>query len=138
MAFRLGCARLQPGLRYVPARSIPVPDTASPQLQARIAAPYRSPAWNANPETPAKWKALVSRLEAVCVSGPDLLPRDARADVVCASLPSRRGAPPGARPRTSSARGLPIVTRTGDANSCLERFHRPMGQVGLEPTPLGL
>jgi epsilon-lactone hydrolase len=36
----------------------------SPQLQAAIAAPYRTPAWNANPETPADWKALVSRLAA--------------------------------------------------------------------------
>jgi hypothetical protein len=44
-------ANAQPGPRAVPARSIPVPDTVSPQLQSAIAAPYRVPAWNANPKS---------------------------------------------------------------------------------------
>jgi hypothetical protein len=34
----------KPGPRTVPGRCIPVPSTASPQLQASIAAPYRAPA----------------------------------------------------------------------------------------------
>jgi hypothetical protein len=38
------------GPRTVPGRSIPVPATASKELQASIAAPYRVPNWNANPE----------------------------------------------------------------------------------------
>ena len=39
------------GPRTVPGRVIPVPDTVSPQLQVSIAAPYRVPAWNADPKT---------------------------------------------------------------------------------------
>src|SRR6516162_9665899 len=47
-----------PGPRTVPGRSIPVPTTASPELQATIAAPYRVPNWNANPKNAAEWKEL--------------------------------------------------------------------------------
>jgi monoterpene epsilon-lactone hydrolase len=54
----------KPGPRTVPGRRIPVPGTVSPELQAAIAAPYRSPAWNADPAGPAEWKALVGRLAA--------------------------------------------------------------------------
>ena len=50
------------GPRTVPGRSIPVPDTASPQLQASIAGPYRVPSWNANPKSAAEWKALIASL----------------------------------------------------------------------------
>jgi acetyl esterase/lipase len=55
-------ANAKPGPRVVPGRSIPVPPTASPQLQAIIAAPYRVPNWNADPKSPAEWKELISRL----------------------------------------------------------------------------
>jgi epsilon-lactone hydrolase len=41
--------------RNVPARSIPVPDTVSPQMQKIIAAPL-SPTWNVIPKTPEEWK----------------------------------------------------------------------------------
>jgi epsilon-lactone hydrolase len=51
-----------PGPRFVPGRSIPVPTTASPEFQQTIAAPYRVPAWDADPKTSAEWKALVDRL----------------------------------------------------------------------------
>jgi len=57
-------ANAQPGPRTVPGRSIPVPDTASPELRADIAAPYRVPAWNANPKSAAEWKELVAGLAA--------------------------------------------------------------------------
>jgi hypothetical protein len=40
----------KPGPRTVPGRAIPVPDTVSPQLRAAIAAPYRVPAWDADPK----------------------------------------------------------------------------------------
>jgi epsilon-lactone hydrolase len=56
------------GPRTVPGRAIPVPGTASPQLQATIAAPYRAPAWNANPKTAAEWKELVNRLAATAAA----------------------------------------------------------------------
>jgi hypothetical protein len=50
------------GPRVVPGRAIPVPDTVSPQLRAAIAAPYRVPAWDADPKSPAEWKELISKL----------------------------------------------------------------------------
>ncbi|MCK8784198.1 alpha/beta hydrolase [Roseomonas sp. NAR14] len=54
----------QPGPRVVPGRSIPVPETTSPAMRAAIAAPYRAPAWNANPANAEAWRALVARLAA--------------------------------------------------------------------------
>jgi epsilon-lactone hydrolase len=50
------------GPRTVPGRSIPVPSTASRELQASIAAPYRVPNWNADPKSPEEWKELVNKL----------------------------------------------------------------------------
>jgi acetyl esterase/lipase len=47
-----------PGPRNIPARTIPVPDTVSPQMQKLIAAPL-SPTWNVIPKTAAEWKAQV-------------------------------------------------------------------------------
>ena len=46
----------------MPGRSIPVPTTTSPELQATIAAPYRVPNWNANPKNAAEWKELINGL----------------------------------------------------------------------------
>lgn len=43
--------------RDVPARSIPVPTTVSPELQALIAAPLRA-GWNTPPTTPEGWQKL--------------------------------------------------------------------------------
>src|ERR1700760_2581444 len=60
----------QPALaesRDVPARSIPVPDTVSPQMQAIIAQPY-NPNWNVVPKTPAEWKAIVDKAAAAVVA----------------------------------------------------------------------
>jgi monoterpene epsilon-lactone hydrolase len=57
-------ANHQMGPRFVPARSIPVPNTVSPLLQSAIAAPYRVPAWNADPVDRAGWNALVNNLGA--------------------------------------------------------------------------
>ena len=45
-------ANAKSGPRTVPGRAIPVPSTASPQLQAMITAPYRVPGWNADPNPP--------------------------------------------------------------------------------------
>ncbi len=50
------------GPRFVPARNIPVPSTVSPLLQSTIAAPYRVPAWDANPKDAADWKKLINTL----------------------------------------------------------------------------
>ena len=45
-----------PGSREMPARTIPVPDTVSPQMQKMIAAPL-TPTWNVIPNTSEEWKA---------------------------------------------------------------------------------
>jgi epsilon-lactone hydrolase len=37
-----------------------VPQTASPQLQAMIAGPYRVPGWDADPKSAAEWKELIA------------------------------------------------------------------------------
>src|SRR6201995_3775820 len=58
-------AELSP--RQVPAKTIPVPDTASPQMQAIIAQPY-NPNWNVVPKTPAEWKAIVDKAAAAVVA----------------------------------------------------------------------
>jgi epsilon-lactone hydrolase len=55
-------ANSKAGPRVVPGRAIPVPGTVSPQLQATIAAPYRIPAWDADPKNAAEWKDLIARL----------------------------------------------------------------------------
>lgn len=57
-------ANAKPGPRTVPGRSIPVPTTASKELQASIAAPYRVPNWNANPKSAAEWKELIAKAAA--------------------------------------------------------------------------
>jgi acetyl esterase/lipase len=59
---QMSAANSKAGPRTVPGRVIPVPGTASPQLQATTAGPYRAPAWNADPKSPEEWKALVSKL----------------------------------------------------------------------------
>jgi epsilon-lactone hydrolase len=48
-----------PGTREVPPRSVPVPDTVSPQMQKIIAA-APPPTWSASPSTPEDWKAQVN------------------------------------------------------------------------------
>ncbi|MET1029085.1 MAG: alpha/beta hydrolase [Dongiaceae bacterium] len=48
------------GPRLLPARTLPVPDTVSPALQARIAAPYPA-GWDVLPQSAAAWKELAAR-----------------------------------------------------------------------------
>ena len=61
---RQNAANAAPGPRTVPGRTIPVP--SDPELskgaQTIIAAPYRTPAWNANPPDADAWRALVKKL----------------------------------------------------------------------------
>ncbi len=52
--------------RSIPARVVPVPDTVSPELQARIAAPYPSD-WNVIPEAASAWRDLATRSAAEVV-----------------------------------------------------------------------
>src|SRR5262249_4756861 len=47
-----------PSTREVPARSIPVPETVSPQMQAIIARPF-NPSFNLVPETTVDWNKRV-------------------------------------------------------------------------------
>jgi monoterpene epsilon-lactone hydrolase len=46
--------------RLVPARTLPVPDTASPALQAVIGAPL-PPFWNIHPKSAQEWKEFVQQ-----------------------------------------------------------------------------
>ena len=58
-----GAANNKPGARSAPARTFPVPEAGlSPAGQALVAAPYRAPAWNANPPSADEWRALVKKL----------------------------------------------------------------------------
>ncbi len=57
------------GPRTVPTRAIPVPDDLGPAARALVAAPYRIPAWNADPATPDEWRALVRRLADAALPG---------------------------------------------------------------------
>jgi hypothetical protein len=45
-----------PAPREVPAKTVPVPDTVSPQMQKLIAAPL-TPTWNVIPKTADEWRA---------------------------------------------------------------------------------
>jgi acetyl esterase/lipase len=57
-------------VRELPARSIPVPDTVSPEMQKLIAAPL-PPAWNVIPATADEWRRRVgTAAEAVVNSLP--------------------------------------------------------------------
>ena len=55
-----------PVRRNVPARTIPVPDTVSPQMQKLIAAPL-NPAWDVIPKTADEWKAQVNASAAAAL-----------------------------------------------------------------------
>jgi acetyl esterase/lipase len=59
----------KPGPRSVPAREIPVPHDVSAAAQALVAAPYRVPAWDANPPDADAWRALVHRLAEASLPG---------------------------------------------------------------------
>ena len=48
------------GARETPPRTIPVPDTVSPQMRAVIARPFNS-SYNLAPQTPAEWRARVDK-----------------------------------------------------------------------------
>ena len=53
--------------REVPARSLPVPDTVSPEMQAVIAQPL-DPSFNVAPSTAAEWKARVERAASATIA----------------------------------------------------------------------
>src|SRR5258708_36718564 len=55
-------ANAAPGPRTLPAKTVPVPQDIGPAAQALVAAPYRLPAWNANPASAEEWRAPVKKL----------------------------------------------------------------------------
>ena len=57
-----------PGPREVPAKTVPVPDSVSPQMQKLIAAPL-TPTWNVVPKTADEWKAQVTAGVAATMRG---------------------------------------------------------------------
>jgi acetyl esterase/lipase len=54
----IGAGSALESARQIPARTAPVPDTASPELQGMIAAGL-TPYWNTHPKSAAEWKAWV-------------------------------------------------------------------------------
>ena len=52
-----------PAAREVPARTLPVPTTVSPEIQRLIAVPL-SPTWNFHPTSAAQWKDMVAKSAA--------------------------------------------------------------------------
>src|SRR5262245_14432999 len=70
LAISTSSAPAQMPPREVPARTIPVPETVSPQMQKLIAVPL-TPTWNVIPTTPEAWKAQVN---AVTVATLQALP----------------------------------------------------------------
>ena len=58
-----------PGPRSVPAKTIPVPDDVDAATKALVAAPYRVPAWDANPPDAAGWRAIVDKLAQAALPG---------------------------------------------------------------------
>jgi len=65
----------QEGVRHLPARDIPVPDTVSPQMQEVIRRPL-APIWNEHPKSAADWKVLIARVAGqVAATLPDLRQR---------------------------------------------------------------
>lgn len=64
--------------RALPPRTLPVPGTVSPALQAFIAAPY-PPGWDAVPQSAAAWKELAA--QSVAAAAPDIAAIRARLDI---------------------------------------------------------
>ena len=58
-----------PGPRSVPMKTIPVPEDVDPATRALVAAPYRVPAWDANPPDAAAWRVLVDKLAQAALPG---------------------------------------------------------------------
>ncbi len=58
-AVMAGVAHAQPAPREVPAKSVPTPQTVSPQMQAIIAAPLRAN-WDVLPKTGEEWRATAA------------------------------------------------------------------------------
>jgi acetyl esterase/lipase len=57
-ALAVGSGSALENVRQVPARALPVPETASPALQAVIGAP-QPPYWNNHPKSAQEWKEFV-------------------------------------------------------------------------------
>ena len=64
LAAMMGADNARPGPRTVPGRTISVPGTISAELRKQVAAPYRTPDWDADPKTKDDWKTLVAALAA--------------------------------------------------------------------------
>jgi acetyl esterase/lipase len=64
----IGTAHALDGARQVPAREIPVPPTASSELQALIAPPA-NPSWNTHPKSAEEWKAFVRQRAELALKG---------------------------------------------------------------------
>jgi epsilon-lactone hydrolase len=82
-------AQQPPPGRDVPARTIPVPDSVSPQMQKLIGNPVHE-RWLSEPKTPEEWRAMVKRAHDATVAG---LPRVRDALGVTVEAASMGGVP---------------------------------------------
>src|ERR1043166_1903817 len=55
------------GVRHLPARDVPVPDTVSAPMQAVIGGPLQ-PTWNEHPKSAQEWKALIDKRAAAVLA----------------------------------------------------------------------
>ena len=75
LAFALPAAAQTPAPRDVPAKSIPVPGTISPQMQAIVGQPLRTN-WDKPPTTPEGWRELSDGIaKSVAPQIPDMAKR---------------------------------------------------------------
>jgi epsilon-lactone hydrolase len=68
LAAPIASAQGTPPAREVPARTLPVPTTVSPQMQKIIGTPI-NPNWKVIPQTPEEWKAQVAKAAAAVIKG---------------------------------------------------------------------
>jgi monoterpene epsilon-lactone hydrolase len=74
-----------PAALEVPAKKIPVPQTASPEIQKLIGLPYPG-VWNVFPPTPEGWKAQIGAIEAATVKGLPALREQMRVKVEATTI----------------------------------------------------
>jgi epsilon-lactone hydrolase len=99
------------GTRMVPARTLPVPDTVSPQMQAIIGRPM-DPSFNFAPISTAEWKTRVEKAALATVTGLPALREQLAVTVDAISIAG-----------VKAFHVTPQSTRPGSANRILLHLH---------------
>ena len=96
-------ANAKAGPRTLPPRVIPVPQDVSQAAQGLVAAPYRVPAWDANPPSADEWRTLIKRLADASLPGIAKV----RAELGVTMQPTTLGGGPRLRPDPAHDPGRP-------------------------------